>query len=151
MKIFLNVDELLFDMRNKSHQETADITDVEERYRVEAGEHKVDELRRGISEVASILTRTVSRYLVDYYHQYADNDSCLPETLVYEFELSERRMINKAQPLSDAMHSFIVHYVLAKYYATVNRTELSNKHSQLTQEAALLIDEILYTKRPPIV
>lgn len=151
MKIYLNVDELLFDIRNKSHQETAGILDVEERYRVEAGEHKVEELRRCLSEVSSILSRTVSRYLVDCYHQHADNDSCLPETLVYDFDLSERRMINKAQPLSDAMHSFIVHYVLAKYYATVNQTELSNKHSALTQDSASLIEEILYTKRPPIV
>ncbi len=151
MKIYLDVDELLFDMRNKSHQDTADISDVEARYRVEAGTHKTEELRRCLLEVSSTLTRRVSRYLVDYYRQLADNNLHLPETLVYDFDFSERRMINKAQPLSDAMHAFIVHYALAKYYATVNHTELSNKHSTLTQDASAALDEIIYTKRPPIV
>lgn len=151
MKVILNVSELLFDIRNKSHEECASITDVETRYRAEAGNHKNEELFRSLVEVGTALARTCRKYLVDYYQEEADNSVSLPESLVFEFDFSERRGEGKAQPLADAMHSYMVHYTLAKYYATVSQSELSNKHSLATNEAATAIRELITYKKPPIV
>lgn len=152
MRIVLNIEELLLDIRNKSHEECASaIADVEERYKYEAGNHKNLELFRDVAEVGSSLSRLLHRYLVDYYQEEASNNDTLPESLVFELNLSERRLLGKAQPLADAMHQYMVHYTLAKYYATVNATDLSNKHSTLTQDAATQIEDLILTKKPPLV
>ncbi len=152
MRIVLDIDELLLDIRNKSHEECATaIADTEARYRAEAGNHKNLELFRCIAEVGSALSRSLHRYLVDYFQDEADNNDTLPQSLVYELNLSERRASGKAQPLADAMHQYVVHYALAKFYATVSQTELSNKHSTLTQDASQTIDALLLTKKPPLV
>lgn len=152
MRIVLNIDELLLDIRNKSHEECASLfADAEARYKVEAGNHKNLELFRNIAEVGSSLSRLLFRYLADYYQEEASNNDTLPDSLVYELNLSERRSNGKTQPLADAMHQYVVHYVLAKYYATVNATELSNKHSVQTQEAASQIEDLVLTKKPPLV
>ncbi len=151
MKIILNVSELLFDIRNKSHEECAEITDAEARFRAEAGNHKNEELFRCLAEVGTALARTCIKYLDNYYQEEASNALDLPEALVYEFDFSERRADGKAQPMADAMHSYCVHYTLAKYYATVSQGELSNKHSLLTNEAAGAIRELMMYKKAPIV
>lgn len=151
MKIIIHKKEVLFDVMNKSHEEVAGIPDAEARYRIEAGEHKMNELERALAEVGSKLARRVHRYLVEYYEQEACNAPSLPEAFVYEFDFSERRMAGKAQPLADAMHSFLVHYTLAKFYASVSQTELSNNHSKSTQEAMSDIDELINTKAAPVI
>ena len=151
MRVVLDVAELLFDIRNKSHEECASITDVEARYRAEAGRHKDEELFRSLVEVNSSLTRLVRRYLKEFITTEADNNAAIPDSFIYEFEISQRRSSNLTQPMADAMHSYLVHYTLAKFYATVSQTDLSNKHSTLTQAAATEVEELLYTKNPPTI
>jgi hypothetical protein len=151
MRIVLEVAELLFDIRNKSHEECASITDVEARYRAEAGHHKDEEIFRSLVGVNSSLTRLVRRYLVDSIALEADDNASIPDSFVYEFEISQRRADNLTQPMADAMHDYLVHYTLAKFYATVSQGDLSNKHSALTQAAATEIEELLYTKKPPMI
>lgn len=151
MKVVLDIKELLFDIRNKSHEECASITDVEARFRAEAGNHKNEELFRTLVEVNSSLTRLVRRYLMEFIAIEANDNAELPESFVYEFEISQRRADNLAQPLADQMHAYLVHYALAKFYATVSQTEMSNKHSTLTQAAATEVEELLFTKKPPII
>lgn len=151
MRIVICKKEVLFDVMNKSHEEVAGIEDAEARYRIEAGEHKMNELERDLAEVSTKLARRVHRYLDEYYEQEADNSLSLPEAFVYEFTFSERRMVGKAQPLADAMHSFLVHYTLAKFYASVSQTELSNNHSKFTQEAMSDIEELINTKAAPLI
>lgn len=151
MKVILNIEELLFDIRNKSHEECQSITDVEARFRSEAGNHKNEEIYRSLVEVNSSLTRMVRRYLMEFLPVEADDNAVLPQSFVYDFEISQRRSDNLTQPLADAMHSYLVHYTLAKFYATVSQTEFSNKHSTLTQAAATEVEELLFTKKPPII
>ncbi len=152
MRIVLDIEELLLDIRNKSHEECATlIADTEARYRAEAGNHKNLELFRDIAESGSSLSRLLFRYLADYYQDEASNNDTLPESLVYELNISERRSSGKAQPLADAMHQYVVHYTLAKFYASVSQTELSNAHSLQTQGAASQIEDLLLTKKPPLV
>lgn len=151
MKVVLSVSELLLDIRNKSHEECQSIEDPEKRFKVEAGQHKDEELFRSLSECASRLARKVSVYLDDFVEVEAEasNEPGLPDTLVYDFDFSERRMIGKAQPLADAMHDYLVHYTLAKYYATVNLQEFSNTHSLLALDAGNEVDALIYSKKAP--
>lgn len=149
MRIELNKSELLFDIRNKSHAETASITDAESRYRVEAGTEKTDELERNIITSLSMLFQISGRYLRTDMSCFADNGAGLPDVLVFDFSFTERRMDGKAQPLADAMHAFIVENSLALFYESVAQNEFQTKHSQAAAINSLLVEKLIFTKKPP--
>ena len=150
MTITLSIDELLTDITNKSHLETEGIESPDIKYRVQVGSEKKDEIFRLLLSVSSSLTRLVHRYLVRTYIQETDNGISMPEAFVYELTMSERREAGKSQPLADKMHDYLVHYTLAKFYASVGQGEFSNAHSAQTQVASAEIESLLYDKRPPL-
>lgn len=149
MKIEFSKKELLFDMMNKSHSEVSVITDAEARYKVEAGSEKADELERDFITAMTMLNPHISRYLVSDFICRADNGAGLPEILVFEFSLSERRLDGKVQPLTDAIHAFLVDCTLGLFYASVAHTEFQKKRTEMAAVDAQLIEQLIYTKRPP--
>lgn len=151
MLITLQVEELLRDLKKKSHEEVKAIEDIEARYRAEAGTEKEHEIMRCMVEAASALSRRLWRYLRNYYQDESDNQLAIPEAFVYDLVMSERRAEGKAQQLADYMHTFIVHLTLSRFYSTVSQQELSNKHSLQSLEDAKQLDELIYSKLPPIV
>ena len=148
MKITLIVEELLKDMRQRSHQDVQGM-EPDVQYRTEAGSDKNEQLKREIVTVSSSLTRMLNRWLAEDYDASADNMPGVAEELVWNLNMSERRMSGKVQPLTDACHDYMVHYVLSRYYKSVNAGELSNTHSLLIADAAKEIEELLYSKKPP--
>ena len=80
-----------------------------------------------------------------------DDQLAIPESFVYDLALSERRAEGKAQPLTDYMHNFVVHLTLSRFYSAVSQQELSNIHSQLALDTAGLLEEMIYTKKPPLL
>lgn len=150
MVIELHTQEIVKDLRAKSHYDVAQIADVEARYRAEAGTEKRDEVIRCIAEGLSRLQHRCRRFLGESLPVAIDNTVNLPETLLLDLAVSERRAVNK-EPLSQAMHVFVVEYALSKFYTDMALQELSNKHSILAVDAGNLIDEMLYSKLPPIV
>lgn len=150
MTITIIIEELLKDIRERSHLDVQGMApDVQ--YRIEAGSDKNEQLKREIVIVSSALTRMLQRYLVDSDSQEADNtlDGSVGSQLEWELDMSERRASNKAQPLADACHDYMVHYTLARYYKSVNAGELSNTHSLQTADVAREIEGLLYSKTPP--
>ena len=151
MVVELYVQEILSNLRAVSHREVAGIENVDARYRAEAGSEKMDDIYRCIFDAAKRLGSRCFRFLDDAYIPNFDNASNFPEKITYDFNFSERRAINKAVPLEEAMHTFILEYALAKFYSIVNQSELSNKHSLQAIDAGNVLDELLYTKKPPRV
>lgn len=150
MVIELHKQEILNDLRSKSHYEVSQIDDAEARYKVEAGTEKMDEVNRCISEAASRLNGRCRRFLRDYQPSYVVDAVFSPDSFVIDLAISERRAINK-ESIAEAMHTFVVEYALSKFYVSMSQQELSNKHSLLAVDAGNLIDELLYTKLPPLV
>ena len=153
MVITLHTQEILDNLRSISHREVSVIEDADARYRAEAGTEKMYEIERCVSEAASRLAgrAVVARFLKADFKLEKDNTHELPPEYVFEFVLSERRRINTAGPLEEAMNTFMVEYALTKFYSIVSLADLSNKHSLLAIEAGNEIDSILYTKKPPRV
>ncbi|MBR4404926.1 MAG: hypothetical protein IKW84_08960 [Bacteroidaceae bacterium] len=150
MTITIIIEELLKDIRERSHLDVQGM-EPDMQYRTEAGSDKNEQLKREIVIVSSALTRMLQRYLnVDDTAQ-ADNtlDGRVGQQLVWELDMSDRRASNKAQPLADACHDYLVHYTLARYYKSVNAGELSNTHSLQTADAAGEIEGLLFSKTPP--
>lgn len=149
MKIEFSKKELLFDIMNKSHGEVSVITDAEARYKAEAGTEKTDEIERDLITSTSILYASIGRFLCGNLTPYADNGAGLPETLVYEFTFSERRLDGKAQPLADAIHAFLVDSTLGLFYNSVSASDLAVKRSGMAQADLQLVERLVYTKKQP--
>lgn len=151
MIITLQIDPIIFEVRQKSHLGVQDIKDPEARDNARAGLDKLEEIRRCVYDGFGQIQRRCGRFLVRDYAVEADNISQMPAAYCFEFSISERRAVNKAEALEDAMHNFVVQYALAKFCATVNQTERSNNHSIAALEYGNQIEELLYTKLPPRV
>ena len=149
MKITLQIDPILLEVRQKSHLNVQDIKDPEARDNARAGLDKIEEITRCVYDGFAQLQRRCGRFLTREYTIEADNVSRMPGAYVYEFSVSERRGANKAEALEEAMHGFVVQYALAKFCATVNQTERSNSHSVAALDYGKQIEELLYTKLPP--
>lgn len=149
MTIELFTEPILLEIRQKSHLEVQDITDPEKRDNARAGLDKYDEVQRCFNEGIAQVRRRIIRFLADDYEHWKDDTLNIPQSHIFELTLSERRGLGKAEPLTSAMHDLTVQYALAKFYASVNQTELSNRHSVLAMEAGNTIDELLYYKQPP--
>lgn len=149
MRIEINKEELLFDIMNKSHGEVSVITDAEARYKVEAGTEKKDEIERDIITAITMLHPTIERYLVSDHTGIAENGAGLPQTIIFDFSFSERRLDGKAQALTDAVHAYLVDCTLGLFYASVGHTEFQAKRTQMALADAQLVERLVYTKKPP--
>lgn len=149
MRIELSKNELLFDIRNKSHNEVSVITDAEVRYRAEAGTDKLDEIERDIISSLATLSQIAGRYSAIDMTPYASNSAGLPDYLVLDFTFSERRLDGKAQALTDAIHSFLVDNTLALFYETVSLADFQTKRAAQAAIDAQLLEHLIFTKKPP--
>ena len=151
MEITIYTEELVNKIRSTSHREVEGIEDVDVRYRAEAGSEKLEEIYGCLSSALSRLRGRCSRWLMPDYKKAGDNVMPLPSSCVFSFMLSERRAINKTEPLTAVMETFLIEYALSRFYSNVSMSELSNKHSMLALDAGNEIDALLFTKQPPRV
>ena len=151
MKITLYTAPIFNEVRQKSHLEVQSIKDAEDRDNARAGVEKTDEISRCVDASFGQLARMCNRFLVSTYWSAVDDLGTLPETYSFEFAFSERRGVSKAEPLTKAMHAYAVQFALSQFCLTVNQKELAAGHMAEADNLARQIDELLYTKLPPIV
>lgn len=148
MTITVYIDELLKDLHEQSRLECLAIQDIEQRYRVQTGTDKNAELTRMMMNAQSAVTRRLNKYLDRDYTDSANNDPSLPESFTWDLEMSERRSSGKAQPLTDAIHDFIVNLTLARYYRNAGAADLSASHDAVAISCADEIDILINSKVP---
>lgn len=155
MVIELKSQLIISQIRETSHREVSSIADAEARYRVEAGTEKLADIRACLFDAIRRLKGRVIRFLSDEwmsenYIDSSDNSVSIPVSWSFEFEMTERRALGKTEPLAEAMNTFVLEYALSKFYSIVSMGDLSNTHSLAAVEAGNILDELLYTKLPPI-
>lgn len=151
MNITLNTTNIFNEMRLKSHLEVQDIKDPEARDNARAGITKTDEINRCILDALGQLERRCLRFLTETIVQDASDAGSLPNSYVFDLNLSERRAANKIPALTAVMHDYAVQHALARYYETVHQAELSAAHAKSAEGYGIQIDELLYHKQPPRV
>ena len=149
MVITLYTEELVQRLKTVSHHEVAEIADVEARYRAEAGTEKMELIYRCIKDAVARLESRCIRWMKEVWPEYADNTMEVPVAYKIEFSLTERRAIGKAPLLEEACETFVLEYALAKFYASVSQTPLSNSHSLAAVEAGDHLSTLLLMKQPP--
>jgi len=151
MTITIYTEPIILEVRQRSHLSVQDIKDAEARDNARAGLDKMDEIERCIIDAFGQLSRHCGRFLERDYTLEADNMSGIPNAYAYEFSMSARRAANKAEALEEAMHGFVVQAALARFYTTVSNVDRAGTHTALAADYANQLNELLYTKQPPLV
>lgn len=151
MNITIYTTPIFSEVRQKSHLEVQDIKDVEARDNARAGIDKTDEIWQCIRDGFTQLERRCLRFVRETIVLETDDGGSVPESFTYDFIFAERRAANKGTALAEVMHAFVVQHALARFYATVNQVELSNKHGAAADAYGNELDGLLYHKQPPRV
>ena len=151
MTITFTKSNLMLAMRQKSHLETQNIPDEEARDNVRAGIEKSPEIERCLKHGIAQARHKCWRFLSDSQTDSVSYSDSASSSIVFDFNFSERRILDKAEPLAGALNELIVNYALAEYYVSVNHGELSKAHSLAAMAAAEDIEQLLYAKKPPRV
>lgn len=154
MEVSIYTNELLFNIKNKSHQELAVLLpDPEQRYPQEAGTDKEEDLKRCIVEAYSEVVGIISRfeYNIRPEQEVIATTPELPEYFVFYIESSERRLVSEEQALADLIFSYMTNRSLSRYYTNAGRNDLAAK-----DEANAAIDKdhiikMIYRKRRPAI
>lgn len=151
MTVNINIKELFFDIKNKSHHEVASIQDTDLRYVAEAGTENEHEIYRCIIEAEARVRLMCGKFLVRASESFNDNTlpEKVPDKYTYEFVDNARRQDNRGQVIVDGMHSAIVSMALSKFYVSVNQNELAAQHDALANKGVELLERMLYEKLPP--
>jgi hypothetical protein len=151
MTITLNVQTLVDDIFAKSHYGTSHIESVDQRFDVEAGSDKKDDIARCLAEANAVVVTMCSRFLDNSdTDAQVNNTITLPENITYTFKTSQRRYANRKQAYVEIIHSLLVNMTLFKYYNDVSHGDLATKHDNLAKGDMAMLERLLYEKTPPI-
>lgn len=154
--VIISVTNVIGDLRLKSHLEVANIEPADLRYKIQAGTEKDEEIYQSLQDSHNALTHICRKFLsgvtLSGGGNFSDDDS-LDSTvteITYSFDLTERRSQVIKEPLSKAMHAYLVDSVLMKFYNSVNQEALAAVHERRCAQKQAEIEDLLYTKLKPI-
>lgn len=152
MTIEITSSSLISEIKQKSHYDSENfIKDPEERYKVEAGTEKADEINSSILSADAQLRGLATRYLVTTPADSVTVGISVPVTLSYALGLSERREANKSAQLPQLFRDYLVSAALSKFYATMHVTDLASKWGNQAAALGAEIIRLLNHKNPPIL
>jgi hypothetical protein len=141
---------ILADMKVKSHAEVALIVDEKERYLAELGSEKVEEAQQDITDAAAEIASILRPFLTFSAGTETATDTYdTTATITYVLSVTSRKSPGLANALMKAIHAYIVDSALEKFYNSVSRTDLAQRH--LAQQSAALpfIENLLYRRKSP--
>lgn len=151
MKIAIETSDLIKNVKSKSHNEVSQIEDEKLRYKIEAGTEKEAEIRTCIAEAVATFEASSFRFIKPIHSEEVMASLGLPEILEFEFMGGGRRLHGKAPALASLVLSLLTNLTLAKFYTTVNAADLSKSHDELTNGDTVLLEKLLFEKRPPLI
>lgn len=137
------------DILVKSHIDAAVIVDATERYMVEAGSEKAEQIHQCISDAFGEALILLRRFLEQNSITTGGTSSYDGEgDLELTFDISDRRAHYFAETLTPAVHAFVVDAALGKYYATI-RPVFAEPYLRRLADDTANIRTIIFTKQPP--
>ena len=150
--ITIEPDRVRDDVRLKSHLQTKTIPDPEARDAARADIMKLDEINRNLLSARSDLLDILNPFLFETStatgnDQYAE--ASLDTQLTFEFDITNRRLNNRAKAIADAVHAYLVDNVLHRFYLSVAQGDLAAVEAQQMAEDKANLERMLYTKLRP--
>lgn len=156
--ILINIssDEVIYDIRSKTHTELeVSVQDETQRYRIEAGTEKLDEVARCVQEAYAEAYGFLARFLEDEsaydgaQNNYGNTAVTLPAQLAFPFKWSERRYRNKVDSLTALLFSLLVNLAMARFYISMQAENLSKVRAAQAQSDLSQIQALVYYKAEP--
>ena len=152
----INSEEVIFDIQRKTHTELAvSVQDEAQRYRIEAGTEKLDEVRRCVQEAYSEALGALARFLDGENVRdgsssyYANAPVILPSELYFVFKWSERRYRNKLNALTVLLFSLIVNLAMERFYTSMQAEGLAKVRAAQAQSDLAQVQALVYYKAEP--
>lgn len=142
---------ILKDMKVKSHAEVAAIKDSAERYLAELGSEKEQEANQCIND-AVIEIKSVLRQMMTGMTATATVTEAFDASsteITFAFELTSRKSAGFAEDLGKALHPYIVDSALHKFYMSVSRPDIAERHAARLAAELAVIENIVYRKTTP--
>jgi len=149
MIIQISTAELLVDLQTKSEYETAGL-EPEKRFHLQIGNDKKELVERFMLRASSDITNKLRRFMTPTYTAQANNAFSIPTNFEWTLSITERRTGCTVQALADACHAYIVNEVLKLYYESKDNADLAKFHSLAATDDMNTIDQLIYSKQPPI-
>lgn len=161
MKITIGIKDLIFAIRDTSHNEVATIADVQARYKSEAGLEKIELIKQCIMEAYANVTDVCYRFLsgnsvADFNPALNDTSETIDgETSIgisdFEFEITGgvRRIGNKGPAIGNKIREALKDYALSAFYTSVSQEKLSAEHNKRAVADLGELKTMLRGKRPP--
>ena len=143
---------VLADMKVKNHHEAALIPDTRERYLVEAGTEKVQELHQCITDAfadASAIVRPFIKSSTESETATGNDTYASTGDLSVVLYLTWRKADGLAVPLTAALHEYIVDDALAKFYKAVAHPTLSQAREADMKNDQSTIESLLHRRGNP--
>ena len=144
---------LFSELKVKSYMNTARIKDPEDQYAVRAGEENESELKQAFQDAWRAMLAVCRRFL-DATEDDTGSDATVAtlttadQTL--DFDLSERRISNIAEALSQAIHEYLVAASLRRFYTSAAEGSLAQLYAAGESAAQDRIVRLLHTKMEPV-
>lgn len=158
ISILINSEEVVYDIRSKTHTELAvSVQDEAQRYRIEAGTEKLDEVRRCVQEAYAEAAGALARFLDEEGNRDGDSSTygkgavILPAHLGFRFKWSERRYRYKIESLTTLLFSLIVNLAMARFYTSMQAENLSKIRAAQAQGDLSQIQALVYYKAEPVI
>ena len=151
MKITINTKLVSEEIRQKSHLNTRQIQDTDLKVSTRIGEDEMDEVDRCILQANGRMLTLCRKWLSPASVSANADVLTLPQKFEYEFVGTDRRLQNKAEALTQDIHSFIVSAALSRYYNSVFNDNLANMYERKALADAQDITILLNSKLPPVL
>lgn len=141
---------VLADMKVKSHAEVASIPDEKERYLAELGTEKAEEAQQCITDAATEIGSILRPFLSGFSGTKIATDTYdTTATITYTLSVTPRKAPGLADALTKAIHAYIVDSALEKFYTSVSRPDLAQRHLSAVAPALTFIENLLYRRKSP--
>lgn len=158
ISILINSEEVVYDIQSKTHTELAvSVQDEAQRYRIEAGTEKLDEVRRCVQEAYAEAAGALARFLDEEGNRdgdtstYAKGAVTLPSHLEFNFKWSERRYRYKIESLKVLLFSLLVNLAMARFYTSMQAENLSKIRAAQAQGDLSQVQALVYYKAEPTI
>ena len=128
-------------MKVKSHAEVANIPDPKQRYLVELGSEKEEDANQCIDDASA----EVVAMLRPLWSGTTNSSS----GITFSINTSTRNAVGLEDPLTKAIHAYLVDSALAKYYVSVAQGTLAAAHNAKLPAEITVINELAYRKIDP--
>lgn len=156
--INISSDEVVYDIRSKTHTELAvSVQDESQRYKIEAGTEKLDEIRRCVQEAYAEAAGALARFFEEEGNadgdmsSYANGAVALPSFLSFQFKWSERRYRYKIESLKVLLFSLLVNLAMSRFYLSMQAENLAKVRAGQAQSDLSQVQALVYYKAEPAI